>query len=243
MCALRCFVCVQGYKYLRLDGVTKTENRAGLLEEFNRKDSDTFIFLLSTRSGGQGINLQTADTVIMFDSDWNPQMDAQAEDRAHRIGQVKEVRVFVLVSVNTIEEDIQIRADQKRKVDQMVIQAGKFNQKSTAEERKMGLESIKEMLRARFLNSLEDGTAVPNSAWRKHDGGPAPMTCSLAAAACSSPLFRWGLETTPCLSAHVHPPYLEAAWSYFATPSTDPSNDSLSTNRSFGGDQRDDCSF
>ena len=68
----------EGYKYLRLDGVTKTENRAGLLEEFNRPDSDKFIFLLSTRSGGQGINLQTADTVIIFDSDWNPQMDAQA---------------------------------------------------------------------------------------------------------------------------------------------------------------------
>lgn len=71
------FLEAEGYQYLRLDGVTKTENRAGLLEEFNRPDSDKFIFLLSTRSGGQGINLQTADTVIIFDSDWNPQMDAQ----------------------------------------------------------------------------------------------------------------------------------------------------------------------
>lgn len=71
--------------------------------------------------------------------------------------------MFVLVSVNTIEEDIQQRANQKRKVDQMVIQEGKFNQKSTAEERRMGLESIKEILKAR-MGSLEEGTALPHSA-------------------------------------------------------------------------------
>jgi SWI/SNF-related matrix-associated actin-dependent regulator of chromatin subfamily A protein 2/4 len=89
------------------------------------------MFLLSTRAGGLGLNLQTADTVIIFDSDWNPQMDQQAEDRAHRIGQKKEVRVFVLVSVGSIEEVILERAKQKMGIDAKVIQAGLFNTTST----------------------------------------------------------------------------------------------------------------
>jgi SNF2 family DNA or RNA helicase len=74
----------RGFKYLRLDGNTKTDERRELLEMYNAEDSPYFIFLLSTRAGGLGLNLQTADTVIMFDSDWNPAMDQQAEDRAHR---------------------------------------------------------------------------------------------------------------------------------------------------------------
>jgi len=91
------------------------------------------MFLLSTRAGGLVLNLQTADTVIIFDSDWNPQMDQQAEDRAHRIGQKNEVRVFVLVSVGSIEEEILDRAKQKMGIDAKVIQAGLFNTTSTGE--------------------------------------------------------------------------------------------------------------
>ncbi|KAK9672015.1 hypothetical protein RND81_12G070200 [Saponaria officinalis] len=119
------------YKYLRLDGSSKTDERGTLLKEFNAPDSPYFLFLLSTRAGGLGLNLQTADTVIIFDSDWNPQMDQQAEDRAHRIGQKKEVRVFVLVSVGSIEEVILDRAKQKMGIDAKVIQAGLFNTTST----------------------------------------------------------------------------------------------------------------
>ena len=89
-----------------------------------------------------GLNLQTADTVIMFDSDWNPQMDRQAEDRAHRIGQKKEVIVFVMVSVGSIEEEILKRAQSKKGIDEKVIQAGLFNQSSNAEERKLMLADI-----------------------------------------------------------------------------------------------------
>ena len=70
--------------YSRLDGTTKADDRGGMLKEFNAQDSDYFIFLLSTRAGGLGLNLQTADTVVIFDSDWNPQQDLQAQDRAHR---------------------------------------------------------------------------------------------------------------------------------------------------------------
>lgn len=128
---LEVYLQVHDFKYLRLDGSTKTEERGTLLKQFNAPDSPYFMFLLSTRAGGLGLNLQTADTVIIFDSDWNPQMDQQAEDRAHRIGQKKEVRVFVLVSVGSIEEVILERAKQKMGIDAKVIQAGLFNTTST----------------------------------------------------------------------------------------------------------------
>lgn len=128
---LEVYLRMHDFKYLRLDGSTKTEERGTLLKQFNAPDSPYFMFLLSTRAGGLGLNLQTADTVIIFDSDWNPQMDQQAEDRAHRIGQKKEVRVFVLVSVGSIEEEILERAKQKMGIDAKVIQAGLFNTTST----------------------------------------------------------------------------------------------------------------
>lgn len=131
MDTLEVYLRLHDFKYLRLDGSTKTEERGNLLRKFNAPDSPYFMFLLSTRAGGLGLNLQTADTVIIFDSDWNPQMDQQAEDRAHRIGQKKEVRVFVLVSVGSIEEVILERAKQKMGIDAKVIQAGLFNTTST----------------------------------------------------------------------------------------------------------------
>lgn len=85
------------------------------------------LFLLSTRAGGVGITLTAADTVILFDSDFNPQQDLQAQDRAHRIGQTKPVLVFRLISSNTIESHILARAASKRKLEQLVIGEGKFN--------------------------------------------------------------------------------------------------------------------
>ncbi|CAK9137196.1 unnamed protein product [Ilex paraguariensis] len=139
---LEIYLQLHDFKYLRLDGSTKTEERGSLLRKFNAPDSPYFMFLLSTRAGGLGLNLQTADTVIIFDSDWNPQMDQQAEDRAHRIGQKKEVRVFVLVSVGSIEEVILDRAKQKMGIDAKVIQAGLFNTTSTAQDRREMLEGI-----------------------------------------------------------------------------------------------------
>lgn len=81
-------------KYCRLDGQTPHEDRQRQINEYNEPDSKKFIFMLSTRAGGLGINLATADVVIIYDSDWNPQMDLQAMDRAHRIGQTKQVKVF-----------------------------------------------------------------------------------------------------------------------------------------------------
>ncbi|KAF0927968.1 hypothetical protein E2562_037062 [Oryza meyeriana var. granulata] len=153
---LEVYLQMYHFKYMRLDGSTKTEERGRLLADFNKKDSEYFLFLLSTRAGGLGLNLQTADTVIIFDSDWNPQMDQQAEDRAHRIGQKNEVRVFVLVSVGSIEEEILDRAKQKMGIDAKVIQAGLFNTTSTAQDRRAMLQEI---LR-RGTSSL--GTDIPS---------------------------------------------------------------------------------
>ncbi len=136
------YLSPKGYKYLRLDGATKQTDRAHLLELFSDDNSDYFLFLLSTRAGGLGLNLQKADTVIIFDSDWNPQMDLQAQDRAHRIGQTKEVRVYRLVTISPVEEQILERAQYKLGLDHIIIQAGKFDKSSTASERRELLESV-----------------------------------------------------------------------------------------------------
>ena len=92
----------KGIRHLRLDGSTKAEDREERMRLFNEPNSQYDVFLLSTRAGGLGLNLQTADTVIIFDSDWNPQMDLQAQDRVHRIGQEKEVIVLRLITNNSI---------------------------------------------------------------------------------------------------------------------------------------------
>ena len=90
--------------YVRLDGETNRVQRRLDVRRFNAPKSNLFIFLISTRAGGLGLNLATADTVILYDSDWNPQVDLQAMERAHRIGQVKPVRVYRLVCSGSVEE-------------------------------------------------------------------------------------------------------------------------------------------
>lgn len=136
------FFRLRGLTYLRLDGSTKSDERSELLAQFNAPDSNIFCFLLSTRAGGLGLNLQTADTVIIYDSDWNPHQDLQAQDRAHRIGQKNEVRILRLISSNSVEEKILEKAQYKLDMDGKVIQAGKFDNKSTAEERDALLRTL-----------------------------------------------------------------------------------------------------
>ncbi|CEP62138.1 RSC chromatin remodeling complex ATPase subunit STH1 LALA0_S04e08702g [Lachancea lanzarotensis] len=138
------FLRMRDLKYLRLDGATKTDERTSMLKDFNAKDSEYFCFLLSTRAGGLGLNLQTADTVIIFDTDWNPHQDLQAQDRAHRIGQKNEVRILRLITTDSVEEVILERAMQKLDIDGKVIQAGKFDNKSTAEEQEAFLRRLLE---------------------------------------------------------------------------------------------------
>lgn len=119
------FLNIHGYRYLRLDGATKIEDRQLLTEQFNR-DARIPVFILSTRSGGLGINLTGADTVIFYDSDWNPAMDKQCQDRCHRIGQMRDVHIYRFVSEFTIESNILKKANQKRQLDNVVIQEGEF---------------------------------------------------------------------------------------------------------------------
>lgn len=141
---------------MRLDGSTKSDDRSELLKQFNAPDSPYFCFLLSTRAGGLGLNLQTADTVIIFDSDWNPHQDLQAQDRAHRIGQKNEVRILRLISSNSVEEKILERAQYKLDMDGKVIQAGKFDNKSTNEEREAMLRVMLESADAAETNEQEE---------------------------------------------------------------------------------------
>jgi ATP-dependent DNA helicase len=139
MCLQEWATSFKGYDLCRIDGSTSALDRREQMKLFQSSlptaststtkskppnpDAPS-LFLLSTRAGGLGINLTAADTVIFFDNDWNPQMDLQAQDRAHRIGQTKPVLVFRLVTAHTVEERILKRAGEKRKLEEMVIAKG-----------------------------------------------------------------------------------------------------------------------
>lgn len=121
----------RGYSYCRIDGAlynigsTSSQDREQRIDEFQDPEKQKFIFLLSTRAGGLGINLHAANIVIIYDSDWNPQVDIQAIDRAHRIGQTRSVLIYRFVTDGTVEEKIVERAAKKLKIDHLVIQKGK----------------------------------------------------------------------------------------------------------------------
>lgn len=123
---LEIFLNLHGYLYLRLDGATKIEDRQYITERFNT-DPRIFCFISSSRSGGVGINLTGADTVVFYDSDFNPQMDRQCEDRAHRIGQIRDVHIYRFIARHTVEEALLRKANQKRSLDDLVIQKGEFD--------------------------------------------------------------------------------------------------------------------
>ncbi|XP_016415864.1 SWI/SNF-related matrix-associated actin-dependent regulator of chromatin subfamily A member 5-like [Sinocyclocheilus rhinocerous] len=133
----------RGFEYCRLDGNTPHEAREQAIDAFNAPNSSKFIFMLSTRAGGLGINLATADVVILYDSDWNPQVDLQAMDRAHRIGQRKPVKVFRLITDNTVEERIVERAEMKLRLDSIVIQQGRL----IDQQSKLGKDEMLQMIR------------------------------------------------------------------------------------------------
>ena len=119
------YMAKRRYVYFRMDGSTNIADRRDMVNEF-QVNSNIFAFLLSTRAGGLGVNLTGADTVIFYDNDWNPTMDAQATDRAHRIGQTKKVTVYRLTTKDTIEERILKRAKQKQNVQTTVYSGGAF---------------------------------------------------------------------------------------------------------------------
>lgn len=134
------------YKHIahcRLDGSTTLELRTERMAAFNDPASSLHVFMLSTRAGGLGLNLQAADTVVLFDSDWNPHQDLQAQARAHRLGQKNEVRVFRFVTVSAAEEAILAKAQRKLDIDVKIIQAGMFNSRFSEEQRH---EKLRELL-------------------------------------------------------------------------------------------------
>lgn len=122
---LESFLNLHAHRYLRLDGATRTEERQKLVERFNT-DTRIFCMILTTRAGGLGLNLVGADTVVFYDTDYNPSMDAQAQDRAHRIGQTRPVHIYRLVTERTIEENILRKAQQKRTLESLVISSAGF---------------------------------------------------------------------------------------------------------------------
>ncbi|EPQ55485.1 hypothetical protein GLOTRDRAFT_106023 [Gloeophyllum trabeum ATCC 11539] len=147
---LEIFLNLHGYLYLRLDGATKIEDRQYITERFNA-DPRILCFISSSRSGGVGINLTGADTVIFYDSDFNPQMDRQCEDRAHRIGQIRDVHIFRFISEHTVEEALLRKANQKRNLDDLVIQKGEFDWRRLFEE-----DGKDETALTRAMGELED---------------------------------------------------------------------------------------
>lgn len=150
------FLNIHGHKYLRLDGATKVEQRQILTDRFNH-DSRILCFILSTRSGGLGINLTGADTVIFYDQDWNPAMDKQCQDRCHRIGQTRDVHIYRLVSEHTIEANILRKASQKQMLDDVVIQEGEFNTDS------FNRPSVRDVLGEK-VDFMSEGVAAADAA-------------------------------------------------------------------------------
>ncbi|CAL5183789.1 unnamed protein product [Lathyrus oleraceus] len=149
------YLMFRGYQYCRIDGNTGGDDRDASIEAYNKPGSEKFVFLLSTRAGGLGINLATADVVILYDSDWNPQVDLQAQDRAHRIGQKKEVQVFRFCTEYTIEEKVIERAYKKLALDALVIQQGRL-----AEQKTVNKDELLQMVRfgAEMVFSSKDST-------------------------------------------------------------------------------------
>ncbi|KAI5921563.1 SNF2 family N-terminal domain-containing protein [Camillea tinctor] len=143
----------------RIDGGVAQEDRRQQIKDFN-EDPNHKIFLLSTRAGGQGINLASADTVILFDSDWNPQQDLQAQDRCHRIGQTRPVIIYRFATKGTVEEDLLMSADAKRRLEKLVIKKGGFKTMGQKMDNNELLD--KETLQALLL---KDGEVY------KHSGG------------------------------------------------------------------------
>lgn len=152
------------YKYCRIDGSTAHEDRIAAIDDYNKPDSEKFVFLLTTRAGGLGINLTSADIVVLYDSDWNPQADLQAMDRAHRIGQTKQVVVYRFVTDNAIEEKVLERAAQKLRLDQLVIQQGRAQTAAKAAANKDELLSMIQHGAENIFQAKKTGAAQADQA-------------------------------------------------------------------------------
>ncbi|KAK3927754.1 Lymphocyte-specific helicase [Frankliniella fusca] len=152
------FVEMRGYRYTRLDGTRDIADRQENIEAFN-SDDDIFVFLISTRAGGLGINLVAADTVILYDSDWNPQVDLQAQDRCHRIGQTKPVAIYRLIIKGSFDDHLLDVAERKKKLDKLVVQHGKFRNLRKTDI--ISVQELKELLeQAKNQNKIDPSTGL-----------------------------------------------------------------------------------
>lgn len=157
------YLTYRQHKFIRLDGSSKLDDRRDLVHDWQTKP-ELFVFLLSTRAGGLGINLTAADTVIFYDSDWNPTIDSQAMDRAHRLGQTKQVTVYRLLMRNTIEERMRDRAKQKEQVQQVVMEGKATLKLAKRDEEKAKKKDVAFLLLgedAPLDDATLSGTATP----------------------------------------------------------------------------------
>ncbi|XP_033245825.1 chromatin-remodeling ATPase INO80 [Drosophila miranda] len=164
------------HRYMRLDGSSKISARRDMVADFQTR-ADIFVFLLSTRAGGLGINLTAADTVIFYDSDWNPTVDQQAMDRAHRLGQTKQVTVYRLICKGTIEERILQRAREKSEIQRMVISGGNFKPDTLKPKEVVSLLLDDEEIELKYNQEakLQEPSSTATSS-------PIPVTAAAAAA-------------------------------------------------------------
>ena len=149
------------YQFERIDGGIQGNMRQAAIDRFSRPDSDRFVFLLCTRAGGLGINLTAADTVIIFDSDWNPQNDLQAQARCHRIGQEKPVKVYRLICRNTYEREMFDRASLKLGLDKAVLQ--NMNQKENSGQKSMSKKEVEDLLKKGAYGSVMENDDDANN--------------------------------------------------------------------------------
>ncbi|XP_045859367.1 chromodomain-helicase-DNA-binding protein 7 isoform X3 [Meles meles] len=144
------------YPYERIDGRVRGNLRQAAIDRFSKPDSDRFVFLLCTRAGGLGINLTAADTCIIFDSDWNPQNDLQAQARCHRIGQSKSVKIYRLITRNSYEREMFDKASLKLGLDKAVLQSMSGRESAANGVQQLSKKEIEDLLRKGAYGALMD---------------------------------------------------------------------------------------
>lgn len=152
------YINAKKYKYERIDGSVRGDVRQAAIDRF-QKDTEKFVMLLSTRAGGVGINLTVADTVIIFDSDWNPQNDIQAQSRCHRIGQTKSVKVYRLITRGTYEQEMFQTASKKLGLDRAILQrqgSGGDASSSSANPSSLSKAEVEKLLKRGAYCLLDD---------------------------------------------------------------------------------------
>ncbi|XP_063529749.1 chromatin-remodeling ATPase INO80 isoform X1 [Cydia strobilella] len=214
------------HKYMRLDGSSKISARRDMVADFQAR-TDIFVFLLSTRAGGLGINLTAADTVIFYDSDWNPTVDQQAMDRAHRLGQTKQVTVYRLICKGTIEERIMQRAREKSEIQRMVISGGNFKPDTLKPKEVVSLLLDDEEIELKYRQKSEEKKQEERERKRKSAAlppQPAAVEVKRGRDSCSEPGSPLLVDDEP-RDAHLTPPHtpfspVGRASSWSATRST-----------------------